>query len=63
LTGKGRTLKEQRNFYISVYGKKDASPYEFDLVINSDYINEPRMAAEIVDTAFKQKFRKELGTS
>jgi hypothetical protein len=55
--------KDQRNFYISVYGKKDASPYEFDLVINCDYIKEPAMAAEIVGTALKQKFSSELSAS
>jgi cytidylate kinase len=54
--------RDQRNFYISVYGKKDASPYEFDLVINCDYIKEPAMAAEIVETALKQKFSEELET-
>jgi hypothetical protein len=51
-----RSDRDQRNFYISVYGKKDASPYEFDLVINLDYISEPAMTAEIVETAFNQKF-------
>lgn len=48
--------KEQRDFFKSVYGKKDASPYEFDLVINCDHINEPEWAAELVALAFKQKF-------
>ncbi len=51
---------DRRNFYISVYGKKDASPYEFDLVINCDRINEPGVSAEIVEKAFQGRFRKEL---
>jgi cytidylate kinase len=51
--------KEQREFFKSVYGKKDASPYEFDMVINCDYMNEPDWAAEVVALAFKQKFGSE----
>jgi len=54
-----RIDKEQRDFFKSVYGKKDASPYEFDLVINCDYMNEPDWAAELVALAFKQKFGSE----
>ena len=49
--------KEQKNFFKRVYGKKDASsPHEFDLVINRDYIKEPRIVAEIVALAFQQKY-------
>ena len=48
--------KEQRNFFKKAYGKKDASPYEFDLVINCDYISKPEWAAEIVAKAFEKKF-------
>jgi cytidylate kinase len=51
---------EQRDFFKKVFGKKDASPYEFDLVINSDFISGPRAAAEIVAHAFKEKFATEL---
>ncbi|SPD73920.1 putative cytidylate kinase [uncultured Desulfobacterium sp.] len=48
--------KEQKNFFKRVFGKKDAfSPYEFDMVINCDYIKEPKMVAEIVAAAFQQK--------
>ena len=47
---------EQRDFYSNVYGKKGASPYEFDIAINCDYIQEPEYAAEIVDQVFKKKF-------
>ncbi|MFH1242077.1 MAG: cytidylate kinase-like family protein [Pseudomonadota bacterium] len=48
--------KEQRDFFKKVYGKRDASPYEFDLVINCDYLGEPQWAAEIIATAFREKF-------
>ena len=51
---------EQRAFFKKAFGKKDASPYEFDLVLNSDFITEPRRAAEIVAQAFKEKFASEL---
>ncbi len=48
--------KEQRSFFKKTYGKKDASPYEFDLVINCDYIKDPEWAAEIVAKTFEKKF-------
>ncbi|MGD9361576.1 MAG: cytidylate kinase-like family protein [Desulfobacterales bacterium] len=51
---------EQRAFFKKVFGKKDASPYEFDLVINSDFIAEPSGAAEVIACAFKEKFAAEL---
>jgi hypothetical protein len=51
---------EQRAFFKKAFGKKDASPYEFDLIINSDFIAEPSSAAEIVFQAFKEKFATEL---
>jgi cytidylate kinase len=49
--------KEQRAFYRKVYGRKDASPYEFDLVINCDYITPNEWAADIVEKAFQRKFK------
>ena len=52
----GRFDKEQRDFYRSVYGKKEASPYEFDLLIHCDHIREPGWAARIVIQAFREKF-------
>ena len=52
--------KEQRDFFKRVYGKKDASPYEFDLIINFDYFTEPKWIAEIVDKAFQIKFKDEM---
>lgn len=52
--------QEQRAFFKKAFGKKDASPYEFDLVINSDFITEPRAAADLVAQAFREKFAFEL---
>ena len=51
---------EQRAFFKKVFGKKVASPYEFDMVINSDFITGPAGAAEIIACAFKEKFGAEL---
>lgn len=52
----GRFDKEQRDFFKKAFGKKDASPDEFDLVVNCDYITEPRGVAEIVARAYAEKF-------
>jgi len=49
--------KGQRDFFKKVFGKKDASSYEFDMVINCDFITQPEWAAEIVFQAFKEKFK------
>ncbi|UCG07675.1 MAG: cytidylate kinase-like family protein [Desulfobacterales bacterium] len=54
---------EQRDFFKKAFGRKDASAYEFDMVINCDYIPKPKMAARIVANAFKQKFGTELKKS
>ena len=51
--------KDQSAFFKKVYGRKDASPYEFDMVLNLDYIKEPQCAARIVAQAFKEKFGAE----
>lgn len=48
--------KEQNAFFKKVFDKKEAPAYEFDLVINCDYIKRPEDAAEIVELAFKRKF-------
>jgi regulator of RNase E activity RraB len=48
--------KGQRDFFKKVFDKKDASPYEFDMVINCDFITQRELAAEIVSQAFKEKF-------
>ncbi|MBW2179983.1 MAG: cytidylate kinase-like family protein [Deltaproteobacteria bacterium] len=52
--------KEQRSFFKKVYGKKEASPYEFDMVINFEYMNEPQWAADIVEKAFEVKFGNKI---
>ncbi len=54
---------EQRDFFKKAFGRKDASAYEFDMVINCDYIPKPKMAARMVANAFKQKFGAELKKS
>lgn len=49
--------KEQRDFFKTVYQKKDANPYEFDLIINRDFISDAAAAAEIVACAYARKFK------
>ena len=51
--------RDQNAFFKKVYGKKDASPYEFDMILNLDYFEEPESAARIVAEAFKEKFGAE----
>lgn len=48
--------KEQSDFFKKIHGKKEASPYEFDMVINFDYISRPQWAADIIEKAFEIKF-------
>ncbi len=48
--------KRQSEFFKKNLKKKDASPYEFDLVINRDYITEAGWAADLVEQAYKLKF-------
>lgn len=48
--------KRQADFFKKNLKKKEASPYEFDLVINRDYIAEVEWAAELVELAYKMKF-------
>ena len=52
--------KEQRTYFKKAFGKKDAVPYEFDIVINCDYIKNTQDAADIVEQAFKKKFAQDL---
>jgi hypothetical protein len=44
----------------AVYGKKDVSLHEFDLVINCDYLGSPGCVADIVERAFREKFPGKL---
>ena len=48
--------KKQKIFFKEAFGKTEASPYEFDMVINCDRIREPNWAAEIVARAYMEKF-------
>lgn len=52
--------REQRAFFKKAFGKKDASPYEFDMVINCDFLESTSLAAELVSRAFRKKFSGEL---
>ena len=52
--------KEQKDFFKKVHGKKAASPYEFDMVINFDYLSKPQGVADIVEKAFYTKFGSEI---
>jgi cytidylate kinase len=51
-----RLDSEQRVFFETIHVKRNASPYEFDMVINCDYIHKPKWAAQIVTQAFNEKF-------
>ncbi|UCD80695.1 MAG: cytidylate kinase-like family protein [Desulfobacterales bacterium] len=53
--------KEQREFFKKAFGRKEATAYEFDLVINFDYLKSPAAAAEVVATAFNEKFKNQTG--
>jgi hypothetical protein len=48
--------REQRDFFKKNFNKKEASPYEFDLVINLDNLKDHDAAADIVEKAYKEKF-------
>ena len=48
--------KRQKDFFKKSFNKKDASPYEFDMVINRDHITDAKDAAELVRLAFTMKF-------
>ncbi len=52
--------REQKEFFKKAFSKTEASPYEFDIVINCDYVKDPRWAAEIVARACKEKFDMEI---
>ena len=51
-----RKDKEQKAFFKKVFKKKEVTPYEFDMVINCDYILKSDSVAEIISSAFKAKF-------
>lgn len=49
--------KAQAGFFKKVFGKKAASPYEFDIVVNLDHLSDPEVVADIVALAFERKFK------
>jgi hypothetical protein len=51
--------KEQRRFFQKAFGKKDAPPDEFDLIINCDFLNQPEWAADVIHQAFISKFQSQ----
>jgi len=48
--------KAQAAFFKKVFGKKEASPYEFDMVMNLDHFVNPGDVADVVTLAFQRKF-------
>ena len=48
--------RDQAAFFKKVFGKKAASPYEFDIVMNLDHFTNPGDVADIVALAFNKKF-------
>lgn len=48
--------KRQSEFYKKNFKKNEISSYEFDLVINRDYITEAEWAADLVERAYNLKF-------
>ncbi len=52
--------KEQQDFFKKVFGKKDAEPNEFDIIINCDQFGNPHKIAEIIRKSFIQKFDLEI---
>jgi len=53
---------EQKRFFKKVFNKSEASPYEFDIVINCDLIRRPTQVAAIVVSAFREKFPHQIAT-
>ena len=50
--------KEQRRFFQKAFGKKDAPPSEFDLIINCDFLHQPEWAVDVIHQAFLNKFHQ-----
>ena len=48
--------KLQNDFFRKNFKKKDASPYEFDLVINRDYFADAKWCVDLVEKAYRLKF-------
>lgn len=54
-----RIDREQHAFFKKAFGKKDAPASEFDLVVNFDHLDDPKLAANLVARAFRSKFAAE----
>jgi hypothetical protein len=52
--------REQGNYFKKLTGRRDRPAEEFDLLINCDFIANPEWAAEIVATAFRCKFERQV---
>ncbi|MFZ2633484.1 MAG: cytidylate kinase-like family protein [Desulfosalsimonadaceae bacterium] len=48
--------EDQQRFFTRVYHTKEDSPEEYDITINRNFFKDPAQVAEIVKTAFVQKF-------
>jgi cytidylate kinase len=55
--------KQQRHFFNMVFGIKEVSAEQFDLVINCDYFQDPESAADLVQAAFQIKFGEKMTTA
>lgn len=51
-----RLDQEQKLFFEETFKEIEASPYEFDLVINRDHLKKAEWAANVVARAFTDKF-------
>lgn len=49
--------KEQAAFFTKVFGKKMATPYEFDMVMNLDHFSNTSDVADVVALTFARKFK------
>jgi cytidylate kinase len=47
---------DQERFFQNIYGVNEGAPDEYDIIINRDFFQDPAQVAEIVKTAFVQKF-------
>jgi len=52
--------REQQAFFKSVFNKKLASSYEFDLIVNCDYLPDVHLAADMVVDAYMKRFGSEI---
>lgn len=48
--------EKQQRFFLKIYGVKEDSPDEYDIIINRDFFKDPAQVAEIVKTVFVQRF-------